>query len=101
MQHPNIVCFSIPNGGKRNKIEASILKQEGVLAGVADLFIMCPNENFHGLFLELKTEKGRQTKFQKDFQIDAQINGYKYVICRSLDEFIKEVTNYLIGYEID
>lgn len=37
--YPDHKIFAIPNGGKRAKAEALRLKNEGVLAGVHDLFI--------------------------------------------------------------
>jgi hypothetical protein len=96
LQYPKHTLFAIPNGGKRGKIEASIMKGEGVLAGVADLFLMCSNKNhFHGLFIEIKTGKGRQSKTQEEFCYNALMNGYLYVVCRDLDEFMKEVNDYL------
>ena len=37
LQHPNVLIFAIPNGGQRNVVTAKRLKDEGVVAGVADL----------------------------------------------------------------
>lgn len=48
------VVFAIPNGGSRNKVEASKMKLEGVRAGVPDLFIPYPFNGKHGLYLEFK-----------------------------------------------
>lgn len=72
-----------------------MLKAEGVLAGVADLFFMFPVKQFHGLFIEMKTDKGRQSETQKEFQTLAESNGYKYVVCRSFEDFKKEILTYL------
>jgi hypothetical protein len=46
LQYPAHTLFAIPNGGKRNAREAGILKAEGVLPGVADLFLMYPNKGY-------------------------------------------------------
>jgi hypothetical protein len=48
------LLMHIPNGGRRTKIEASILKGMGVRAGVPDLFLAVPRGNYAGLWLELK-----------------------------------------------
>lgn len=83
--------FAIPNGGARNKIEAGIMKGEGVRAGVADLFLAIPKQglknNYPGLFIEMKTETGRQTDTQKKFEKAVNSQGYFYFLCRSFDEF--------------
>ena len=99
-QYPNHVLFAIPNGGARNPLEAAILKGEGVLAGVADLFLAYPSKNdagsiIHGLFIEIKTSKGKLTEHQEDFGQRVWLIGYDYEVCRSLDEFMKVVRNYL------
>jgi hypothetical protein len=49
----------IPNGGYRHPLEALKLKKMGVKAGVSDLFLAYPNPNYHGLWIELKSEKGK------------------------------------------
>ena len=68
IQFPMYVLFAIPNGGARRLIEGKILKAEGTMAGVSDLFLMFGNGTYNGLFIEMKTEKGRQTDTQKLFQ---------------------------------
>ena len=93
--YPEIVCFAIPNGGRRGKTEAAIMKSEGVLAGVADLFIMKPSGGYSGLFVELKSETGRQSPAQKEFELKCRKFGYSYCVCRSLDEFIVLIRQYL------
>lgn len=43
----------------------------------------------------MKTEKGKQQLTQKEWQTKVERVGYKYVICRSLDDFIREIEEYL------
>ncbi len=88
--------FAVPNGGKRGKIEGGIMKAEGVKAGVADLFLLVPNDEFYFLAIEMKTETGKQSESQKKFQKSVEkLNFGKYVICRSFNEARKEVETYL------
>lgn len=46
------------NGGSRNYLEAAKLKRTGVSAGVPDVFLPIPSGHFHGLFIEMKRQKG-------------------------------------------
>lgn len=95
LQYPHLVLFAIPNGGRRGKVEAAIMKGEGVLAGVADLFLMHANFRYNGLFIEMKTPDGRQSESQKDFEQNAHERGYCYKICRTFDEFRDVVITYM------
>lgn len=91
------LLFAVPNGGFRNVREASIMKAEGVVAGVSDLILLLPRQGFHALCIEMKTQKGKQSDNQKEFALAVGAEGYKYVICRSFDEFMEVVTNYIGG----
>lgn len=72
------------------------MKGEGVVPGVSDLIFMYPSKGYHALCIEMKTKKGKQSKEQKIWQVEVQSLGYKYVICRSIDDFMKEVKEYLM-----
>ena len=90
--------FAVPNGGYRDRRTAAKLKYEGVLSGVSDLILLKPNINFHALLIEMKvTEKySRQSSEQKEWQKElTSLNEYKYVVCRSIDDFMREVNDYL------
>lgn len=89
------VFFSVPNGGKRSKKTGKTMKDEGVLAGVADLILLVPNGDYHGLCIEMKKPKGKQQETQKVFQEAVEKQGYKYVLCYSIDDFIREIKEYL------
>ena len=87
--------YAVPNGGKRSITEAKIMKAEGVLAGVADLHFVLPNEKYHTLYIELKTAKGKQTEAQEDFERHVKSVGHAYEIVRSLEEFMNVINKYL------
>lgn len=93
-QYPNLLLFAIPNGGKRNLITAAILKREGVVIGVADLFL-AHGCKANGLFIEMKVGNCQQSEAQREFQKKITSFGYAYVICRSFDEFKREIEHYL------
>lgn len=84
-----------PNGWKRNAKEAARFKAMGVRAGFPDLMLLYPNKSYPFLAMELKSEKGKQSPYQKEYQSLIESVGGKYIIIRTLDEFIKAVTDYL------
>lgn len=97
LQYPEYAYLLVANanGGKRNKIEAAIMKGEGVTAGVSDLTLYVPSGQYHGLLIEMKTAKGRQTEHQKRWQSIVERQGYMYVVCRGFEEFRDLIPKYL------
>lgn len=87
--------FAVPNGSKRDVIIGAKLKEEGVLAGVSDLILLYPSGEYSALCIEMKTPKGKQSQSQQLWQQHIEAYGYKYVICRSLSEFMEAINNYL------
>ena len=51
------LLYHVPNGGSRNQLEAANLKRQGVKAGVPDLVLPVPQQQFHGLYVEMKWGK--------------------------------------------
>ena len=97
MQYPHLreMLFAVPNGGRRDEKTGARLKEEGVIAGVSDMILLQRNDNYGALLIEMKTKTGRQSESQKRWQQVAEKQGYRYVVCRSLEEFMKEVNNYV------
>lgn len=97
LHHPNFapLLFAVPNGGKRNLNTARIMKAEGVVAGVADMILLVSNSQFNALCIEFKTEKGKQTENQRNWQRVAENNGSKYVIIRTFEEFCTTINDYI------
>jgi hypothetical protein len=95
LQYPDYVLYAIPNGGNRSAITGAIMKAEGTMAGVADLFLMQANKDFHGLYIEVKTPKGKQSPSQKLFELKAIERGYGYIVVKTFDEFCVNIITYL------
>lgn len=97
LQYPKLalLLFAVPNGGARRRIEGAIMKAEGVTKGVSDLLLLFPAKHYHGLCIEMKTEKGKQQPSQKIWQRAVEDAGFKYIICRSFDDFISDINAYL------
>lgn len=90
---------AIPNGGRRGKIEASILKAEGVSAGAPDWVCFRAPRNYpesgtlsgtlyHGLALEFKspTGKGRLTDAQRKWHADLIREGWRVWLVATADQ---------------
>ena len=61
----HFVMYHIPNGGRRDKITGARLKAEGVVAGVPDVFLASPRQGFHGLYIEMKRQRGGRFRLRR------------------------------------
>lgn len=97
LQYPKMKhnLFSVPNGGKRDAVTGAKLKEEGALAGVADLILLKSNRFYGALLIEMKTKTGHQSDTQKQWEEKITADGYKYIVVRSLEDFQREVNKYL------
>lgn len=84
-----------PNGGFRTKVTAARFKAMGTRAGFPDLILLLPKAPFSYLAIELKTAVGRQAVSQKDYEILMTSHGGKYVVVRSLEQFMEVVNEYI------
>ncbi len=101
MQYPQRIILSIPNGallgGKNRYAVLGMLKATGLLRGTPDLLIPEPKAHAHGLFIEIKTEKGKVEQHQFDLHDELEARGYVVDVCRSVDQFIFSVREYFGG----
>lgn len=89
------LMHAIPNGGKRDLRTAARLKAEGVKAGVPDICLPLPAGGFHGLYIELKTNKGRLSSEQEEWIAGLTAAGYRCAVCRGHQEAIRAIEGYL------
>ena len=94
---PENLLFAVPNGGARNVVTGAILKAEGVRRGIPDLFLAVPKDNYHGLFIEMKTERGHLSKDQKEMIDILQKKGYDCVVCHGYEKAVAAILRYLTG----
>lgn len=90
--------FHVPNENDRadsNIIQGAMRKSLGVVPGVADLILLVPRGSHGALCIEMKDEKGVQRPAQKEWQAIVENLGYRYEICRSLEQFKEIVNDYL------
>ena len=95
-KHPQLsMMFAVPNGGQRNIVTATKLKAEGVKSGVPDIFLAFPSNTAHGLFIEMKSKKGKISENQKEWLGALSSSGYLCVICYSFSEAQQVIIKYL------
>ena len=75
---PREMIFHVPNENQHRLIRI------GVYPGCSDLVISWRGSIY---FVEVKTEKGRQSLNQEQFERHCNQSGFIYVLVRSLDEF--------------
>lgn len=88
--------YAIPNGEKRDRVTASILKASGVQAGVWDIFVPCDGEFRVSMYIEMKAparaSQGDKalSQEQRDFR-KRNGDGYYYSICFTWIEAAKDI----------
>lgn len=71
------------------------LKKMGVLPGVPDLFIAWPTIKYYGLWLELKSKKGKATALQLEFIERMRKVGFYGCVAYGADEAFSIIKDYL------
>ena len=88
LSYPKSIVAAIPNGAKRNVRQAVRLKAEGLLVGFSDLIFI---HNKEVIFIEVKSDKGKQTDNQKEFQRLVELQGFKYWVVKSASETLDKI----------
>lgn len=73
------------------------LKAEGLVAGVADLLLLVPRKGHGCLAIEMKRpcNSSKQSGSQLEWEKACVAAGNMYVVCRSLEQFMEAVNEYL------
>jgi len=95
------LLHAIPNGGWRHKATAGRLKAEGLKPGVPDLCLPVARRGYNGLYLEMKSEKGRVRKEQRWWLDQLNDQGYLAVVCKGFAQGVDVITEYLGDKERD
>ena len=94
LRYNNYVVFSIPNHGIRTPRLGAYFKEEGLMPGVADLFVMKANRQSHGIFIEVKSLQGRLNETQKHFMARCIECEYDYWVIKDIDQLINKLNWY-------
>lgn len=87
--------FHIPNESIGGQGWIVRNRQMGCRKGVPDLMLPIPMKGFHGLFIEMKTQTGRQSEDQKRWQSVLNTFGYKAVVCKGWEEAKNVLEEYM------
>lgn len=90
LTYPDYIIFAVINEACYR--QKSYFEKSGLLSGVSDLVVILPNKV---LFIEMKSEKGKQRIEQKAFQNKIENLNQKYYICRNLETFQAIINNEL------
>lgn len=96
------LMHAIPNGGKRDIRIAMKLKEEGVKAGVPDIFLPVPRGGKHGLYIELKRRKYGRVSPEQLRWIEALMHEeYVCAVCYGWEMARDVIEEYLRGEDDD
>ncbi len=91
------LLYHIPNERKCSQIQGRLLKLQGVKSGVPDLHLPVSRNGFHGLYIEMKTEKEKTSDNQNWWLAELQEQGNKCVVCHGWKEAVISLEEYLCG----
>ena len=97
LYYPFLIPYTIHIANQRQCSLAygSKLKKMGVIAGVSDLFIAWPTLRHYGLWLELKSKKGKATALQLEFIERMRKVGFYGCVAYGADDAFSVVKDYL------
>ena len=101
--YPDIgkLLIAIPNGGyRKSAFEGWRLKQQGVKAGVSDLFLPVARQGYHGLWIEFKATPPYDapvTVEQKEWLDLMRAQGYRAEVGLGFDAAKAVLVAYLAG----
>ena len=95
LAYPHALYCASAGGMRTSYLQAIKMKRTGYVKGFPDLFIYEPNQDFHGLAIEMKKEKGGvASPEQKWWQEQLRNRGYASYICKGNEEAIKVIDEY-------
>lgn len=81
----HLVC-RMPMGGVRHTLNGKTFYKKNPLKGFPDLFFFHADRSGTMICIEVKTEKGRQSAEQKQWQAQLKAYGIECFVARSVDD---------------
>jgi hypothetical protein len=92
--HPEVVIFSVPNGGDVSASQRVRLTQEGMLAGVPDVLVFALNRPT--LAIEFKRPDGKGKVSQEQIAVGIQLEGVGAIV--RVATSAEQARGYLTGW---
>lgn len=89
------LLFHIKNETKEGAQQVAVDRAAGVKKGVPDLCLPVPKGVYHGLYIELKTEKGRTSQAQDWWGEKLREQGYFWEVCHGWQSATRVLEWYL------
>jgi hypothetical protein len=98
-KYPELEWLHASNNGVRVTIGTAIkMKKAGMKAGVPDLNLPWPHGGYHGLWIEMKRQRGgRVDPDQTACHTYLRDAGYQVVVCKGWESAKAAILNYLQG----
>ena len=90
------LLYSVPNGAPMGKRAAVRFVGTGMRKGVPDLCLPVPSRKTHGLYIEMKSAKGRIRPEQADYIEALNGLGYLAVVCRDPWEAVRLILTQVV-----
>lgn len=92
------LLYHIPNEGMRSRATGARMQAEGLRKGVPDLCLPVARGGYHGLYIELKRQRGGVLSHEQAEWIDRLTHeGYMAVCCHGWEKAAETITKYLEG----
>lgn len=89
------MLYHIPNERYCTPVQGKQLKRAGVRSGVPDLCLPVPRGQYHGLYIEMKTEAGRTSDVQDWWGERLLAQGYFWEVCHGWSSAVRVLEWYL------
>ena len=88
--------YAVPNGAKRTRGQGGKQVGLGLRKGVPDLCLAWPAKEFHGLYIEMKRERGGRIEPEQHDWAERLIRaGYAHIFAKGADQAIAAIREYL------
>jgi len=93
---PELALLNASANGCRVSIGSAVkMKCQGLKKGFPDISLPVARGEFHGLFIEMKFGKNKQSPEQKEWEAALTVQGYKYSLAYSGSSAVQIIKDYL------